>query len=94
MCVSSRRERNEEEEAGSAFFTGHVTPTDLSFLMDLHWRSVGLAMTAFYATMYDPHLKLENKFDSWEYLWAEAAQRLREGSALTGDKYCASWLYE
>jgi hypothetical protein len=91
ICVSSRRERF-EDELGDRFFSGHISPNDLSFLTELHWRSVKLASTAFYATMYDPHLP--NKFDTWEYLWAEAAQRLREGWVLTGDEYCASWAYE
>lgn len=90
VCASSRRDPFEWEGAGP-LFTGHVSPTDLSFLLDLHWRSVKLAGTALYATIYDPH---RERGLGWAEMLAEAAQRLREGWQLTGNEHCAEWAYE
>jgi hypothetical protein len=97
VCASSRRSRFDHEfESAFAGDPGNrfVLPNDLNFMADVHWRSISLATTAFYATSHDPYDKGVTYNSGWGATWAEAAQRLREGWQLTGDKYCALWKYE
>jgi len=94
ICASSRRDRYEWEWE-SKLWDGPdgrlVNTRDVSLALDVHWRSVSLADSAFYATFTDG---VGNSPFHYESTYLEAAQRLREGWQLTGDKYCPLWKYE
>lgn len=60
-----------------------VSTHELGWLTHLHWRSVELAGSAWYATIYDRPEDAASNFErEVQEISAEAAQRLREGWVL------------